>query len=547
MARYTFGLGKKALVDKIRSPLVYEYNLAENLALLSNDISVVRNFYMQEIGKYFQDSFMSVGNNNKFLAQNIPGQAFSYFGIIPMIVQSKVNLVASNGFKIDSDDKEVDEVLNAEKEDANLDDLFIQGVYWESGIGDFAYRVSYQPNISDNPIIDIIEPHHLEIEYSRGTVKAFIIKEVSDEDASFELCEIHEKNKAGRVCIKYRYRIKGEWVKFDDYQQIAFCETKFGFKQTPADVELPFDDFLVVFKKNTNNNQLYKGERGVPDIQGLASIEDALTEAVSDLIDAIRKGGIREYIDERMLPQTVDGQLQAHNPFNKTVITTRSQSTPGQSSKLVEIVQGNIDYRSYVETIQTLVSLAINKAGLAPTTLGLTGLESINSSAESQDAREKTSLRTREICINSWRLTLKDILNKYLQVKDYIQGYEIMDYSELINITFDDYISPSIENITEVLARQVQAGIKSQYKAIEELNDGASDEQIEKEFAQILTEKGVDVELAKEVDELSGQENISLESSNSIKNANLVNSDTEKAKFEGSGSEQLLESTKLTE
>lgn len=139
------------------------------------------------------------------------------------------------------------------------------------------------------------------------------------------------------------------------------------------------------------------------------------------------------------------------------------------------------------------MSVAINKAGLAPTTLGLTGLESINSSAESQDAREKTSLRTRELCLKSWEKTLKELFNRYLQVLDIINERDPLDYSSLINIQFNEYTSPSVENVTDLLATQVSAGLKSRQSAIKELNDGMSDEQVEGEFMQIMAEQGAPV------------------------------------------------------
>jgi hypothetical protein len=160
---------------------------------------------------------------------------------------------------------------------------------------------------------------------------------------------------------------------------------------------------------------------------------------------------------------------------------------------MVEVVQGAINWEAHIKPIQTLMSVAINKAGLAPTTLGLTGLESINSSAESQDAREKTSIRTRELCLKGWEKTLKDLFNRYLQVLDIINDREPLDYSDLINIQFNEYTNPSVENITDILATQVSAGLKSRQSAIKELNDGISDEEADNEFMQIMAEQGAPV------------------------------------------------------
>lgn len=489
MARYNFNLKNKELIDDMRSPFVYEYNLAQNLALLSDDVSVIRRFYEVQIPKYFRDTWLAQEAANKFLAQYIPGQAFAYFGIIPMIVKAKINLVASNGFVCESNDEEIDKVLNEVIEESELLQKFCDGVYWESGIGDVAFRISYCPDVCDKPIIDIIEPQHLEVNYKRGKIKSFVVKEVSQEDPSYELREIHYKDESGYVNIEYRFAVDGKYVPPNDEARIEECKTKFPPDINLKSLRLPLKDFLIIFKKNDNANQLYKGERGVPDIQGLASIEDALTESISDLIDAIRKGGVKEFVSDELIPQDENGNDMRLNHFNKTIITTKGSSTPGDSSALWNVVQGNINWEAYTRTIQNLMSVAINKAGLSPTTLGLTGLESINSSAESQDAREKPSMRTREIALNGWRKTLKELLNRYLQVCDYIDGEEINDYSDLINITFNEYSNPTVENVTDLLIKQVTNNLKSPLTAIKELNKGMSDEEAEEELLQILAAK----------------------------------------------------------
>lgn len=512
MARYNFNLKYKELIDDMRSPAVYEYNMAQNLALISNDPSVIRRFYEVQIPRYFKDTWLTEEAANKFLAQAIPGQAFAYFGIIPMIVKAKINLVASNGFVCKSVDEEIDKILNGVIDESELLQKFCDGVYWESGIGDVAFRVSYCPDVCDKPIIDIIEPQHLEVNYKRGKIKSFVVKEVSQDDPSYELREIHYKDEEGFVNIAYRFAIDGKYVPPNDNARIQECRAMFPADINTQSLKLPLKDFLIIFKKNDNANQLYKGERGVPDIQGLASIEDALTESISDLIDAIRKGGVKEFVSDELIPQDENGNDMRLNHFNKTIITTKGSSTPGDSSALWNIVQGKIDWKAYTETIQNLMSVAINKAGLSPTTLGLTGLESINSSADSQDAREKPSMRTREISLNGWRKTLKDLLNRYLQVRDYIDGEEINDYSGLINISFNEYSNPTVENVTDLLVKQVSNGLKSPLTAIKELNKGMSDKDAEEELMQILASQSVPTieDGGEETQRVGGSDNIGV-------------------------------------
>lgn len=501
MARYSFDLKRKEIIDNMRAPHVYDFNMACNLALLSNDVSVIRRFFQIGVAQYFKDQYLTMEVSNMFMGHYEPGQAFTYFGLIPMIVQGKVNLIASNGFNCKSNDKRIDEAINKVKEMAQLERKFVEGAYWESGIGDFAYRLSYCPELCPYPIVDVIEPQHLEVNWSRGIIKSFVIKEVSPIDPSYELCEIHFKNPQGYACIDYRFRKDGKPIAPNDESAVAEARKQFANDLNLTPKVFPIKDFLIVYKQNDTNNQLYKGERGVPDIQGLLSIEDSLCELASDLTDAIRKGSLKEYVSEELIPQDENGRALQYDPFRKRIITTRGSSTPGDSRKLIDVVQAQVNHEAYLRPMQMLMSIAINKAGLAPTTLGLTGFESINSSAESQDAREKTSLRKREICLNSWNKTLKELINKWLQLYDYTQGLDIIDYTDLINIQFNEYTNPSLENITDVLTRQVAGGIKSQQTAIQDLNDGWSKEQAEDEFLRIQAERRQAITVNKNIEE----------------------------------------------
>ena len=271
-------------------PRIYEFNLARNMALLSNDPTVIRYFYQVEALKYMNDTMLGIEFKDKFMAQTLDGQAFAYFGLCPMIVQGKVNLIASNGFVCESDDKQIDKVLNKCKDEAKLQELFCRGAYLESGLGDFLYRLSYNPSVSDKPLIDIVEPQNFEVNYRNGRVLSYVLKRTSEDDENYELREIYYRAEDGGIYLTYRFYYDGKYVAPNDESLMKQCRRMFKTKVDIKDVRLPFDDFPIVFKKNDNNNTLYRGERGVPDFQGLDTIEDALTETISDLIDAIRKG-----------------------------------------------------------------------------------------------------------------------------------------------------------------------------------------------------------------------------------------------------------------
>ena len=486
---YVFDFKNKEVLNNIRSPHVWQFNLAMNMALLSNDANVIKQFFRNDAATILDKSYLPVDLNNMFLGKNIRGQAFTYFGICPMIVNGVQNLVASSGFCCESNDKEIDNKLNKCIEKNSLQSLFSQGVYYESGLGDFLYRISYCPEISNRPIIEIIEPQYIQVKYKRGKPVSFLIKEVSDIEPGLECHEIYSKNNNGLVVIDHFLFKDKEYISKsnnpDYYEQCL--KTLHLTAEDMKQVILPLKEFPIIYKQNHVQNIVYKGQRGVPDIQGLYNIEDSLSESISDFMDAIRKGGIKEFVDDSLLESDEEGNIKNYDPFNKTIIKTKGNSLSNKN--LVEVVQADIKWQAYIESCKYLISTALNKAGISPTTIGITGLESINSSQESQDAREKPSLRKREESLKTWKTTLEDLLNRYLQMCDYIDGEEIGDYSSLIHIKFNKYVNPTQDSIISLIGQKIEMGLASRKDGIKELDPTLSDEQAEKKLFEVVQEE----------------------------------------------------------
>lgn len=486
---YKFDFKNKNVLGNVRSPKIWQFNLAMNMALLSNDSKVIRNFWRVDSRQFISDTWMAAELQDKFLGKYIPGQAFTYFGLCPMIVNGVQNLIASSGFVCESSDKEVDKILNQCIAKNKLQEQFASGVYYESGMGDFAYRISYCPKLSDRPIIDIIEPQHIELIYKRKILQTIIIKEVSDNEQDLELHEVYSKNADGFVVVEH-FIYKGDRYiyKKDSYETYEQYLKILGITQGDMKpVILPLKEFPIIYKQNHINNLIYKGQRGVPDIMGLDTIEDALSESISDLTDAIRKGGVKEFVDDSLLQQDEDGNTLGYDPFNKTIIKTKGSSLENKS--LVTVVHGEINWQAYIESAKYLISSALNKVGISPTTIGITGLESINSSQESQDAREKPSLRKRKESLKSWNKTLTDLLNRYLQMRDYIDDEEVEDYEPFIHIKFNEYVNPTQESIVDLLEKKLNLGIITHKDAIKEIDATLTDDEADQKLMDIVLEQ----------------------------------------------------------
>lgn len=472
-----FDLQKREYIDKMHGLDVYRFNLALHHALLSNDSAVVRRFYQQDaVAIGCRDIWKWQEIERTFFHNARINNAFVYAGLTPWIVESIVRLVASSGFQINTVLNEDGEFAQAKKrdmdayikqvveEDIELQDKFERGVYLESGLGDLLFRISYDKDLLDKPIIDIIEPQYFEVKTKRGKIQEIKIKESSEEIAigkgqskqTIQINEIYSK-KDGKVNIDYKFYTNGREITKRNLELYEACRKHWNIEKTH--VELPFKDFPLEYKKNNKKSELYNQERGVPDIQGIATIEDALSESISNLVDTIRKSAPKTFVDEALLPSDIQGKTESYSAFDHEYLLLNGQSN--DPSKLLTTLQAKIDYQSHVETAKYLISLAINKAGLSPTTLGVTGLESINSAAESQDAREKPSLRLREEKLKGWSITLTNILDKYFQYLAYVNGDPIESYKDMFNITFNDYINPSTESVVDVIARAVTGQVYS--------------------------------------------------------------------------------------
>lgn len=475
-----FDLEKRNIWDRDHANDIFRFNLSLHHVLLSGDSAIIRRFYQEGAGSLgCTDIYKYYEIERSFLYNARYKNAFVYAGLIPWIVESIVRLVASSGFEINSvlqNDgggqfstalkEDLENYINEVVKDIKLQELFERGVYLESGLGDFAYRISIDKSISDKPIIDVIEPQFLELEYKRGHINKIIIKESADDIVlgsgvyknTVIIHEIYNKDTVGNVVVNYKFFVKGkEITEENNFALYQACKKYWNLDETI--ISLPFKEFPIIYKKNNKRSELYKQERGVPDIQGLETIEDALSECLSNLVDTIRKSAPKTFVDESLLPTDITGDTLEYNDFDHTYLLLKNSGL--DPTKMLVTIQATIDYQSHIETAKSLISHAINKAGLSPTTLGVTGLESINSAAESQDAREKPSLRTRKEKLKEWKEILIDLLNKYFQYLAYVNGEEIGDYKHLFNISFNEYINPSTENVVSVISQAVAGRVYS--------------------------------------------------------------------------------------
>ena len=473
MKNYGFNLKYQDLLYDIESKEKFEINLYKNKVFLTGNAAVVEKFYKEDYN-HFEDKYEKSSRTNTFWYNVKPKNARVFFGITKMINDAYVKLVTNGGQTISvmKDGKENEEDTKRLKDILEVNQ-FINGKWgmsesFQSGLGYAPIKISVDEDILDEPIIEIAQPEYYEAVVRRGFVVGHIFKkQYKIGKITYEVQEVYTKDK-GKVLIKYRlYRVTDQPILVDitkldkntfEALGLEYLKNSDGTIETENTLFGEMKDIPVVLKNNTAYNSWFpKAPYGEADTQGLDTIEDALSELLSDMVEEIRKGRIKVLISEQLVPKDADGKSLGFDDFQLDYEIIKEDEKGAKN--LIQVVQGEINSDKYLAGIATLIMYACNKAGLHPLTLGLTGVESIAASQESQTEREKTSLRSRETKLDSWRRDLKRLYKMVLQTDDIIKDQTIGEYD--ISIDFGDFTNPSKENIINMLNTAVTGGLLS--------------------------------------------------------------------------------------
>lgn len=495
--RYGFNLKYDEYLKDIESNEVYQYNLIKNKALITGDGNVVRYFYRKiapsvTTGRLADYIMQDV--KQSFLYQHTIENAFVFYGITKMINRGIVRLITSGGVTIKGKYEErIKKLFDSNK----FEKIWHESVKEESGVGDVILRVANDNTVADHPIIEVIEAENYELVIKRGFIVGYIIKVRKEVEKDFyEMHEVYGKDADGRVHIEYIvYDPHNNKVDLrDGTDRSNKIIVAFGLDKLKLEIDtfpiqyVDVNHIPIIYKSNTETN---KGKRGIADTDGMETLESALSEVLSDMVDEIRKAGLKILIDQRIQPIDETGKPIPFNHFNKDIILTKSEGQ--DADKLIQTAQGLVRSDKYIESSKYLIAIACNKAGIHPLTVGITGVESIVASAESQQEREgKTSLRKREEKLIEWKQTIKELCIRLLEMDDLLNGLSNDAYThDDFEISFGKYTNPNPESIVAITQQRINAGIESMKEAIKRDNPDTSPEQIDTIYAQVKVEKGI--------------------------------------------------------
>lgn len=504
MGNYGFNLKHQKLLNDMESKEKFQLNLYKNKVFLTGSASVVEKFYKEDHNA-FEDKYEKSARTNTFWYNVKHKNARVFFGITKMINDAYVRLITSGGqtpvVNINGEENKeaTKRLLEILEFNSFIESKWGLSESFQSGLGYAPIKISVDEDIAKMPLIEIAQPEYYEAIVKRGFIVGHMFKKrMAHNNINYELREIYKKENV-EVVIKYElYNMGGnepQLVDISKLDEATFTGLGLDFLLVEKKVETTnmvfskMEDIPVVLKNNTPYNSWFpKSAYGEADTQGLDLMEDALSELLSDMVEEIRKGRIKVMISEQLIPKNADNQSLGFDDFQLDYEIIKADEA--NAKNLIQIVQGDINSEKYLKGIATLIMYACNKAHLHPITLGLTGVESIAASQESQAEREKTSLRSREMKLNSWRRELKRLYKMVLQADDIINDKEIGDYD--ISIDFGDFTNPSRENVINLLNTAITSGLLNIKDAQDMYFDDDKDkDQKELSYVRTLVERGI--------------------------------------------------------
>ena len=418
-----------------------------------NDLEL-KQLYEKDL-KAFRIANVTSDELNYFWAQPTTGLNVRkvHSGLPQLISEKFVDLIISNGYDItlykDVDFSERDED-NEERlfnilDDNSFDLLLQEGIETESWAGGVAFKLSFDKSQFKYPILECIQPEEYEPTIKAGRIVEDIFITYYNRNGSlYKLKEKYGVNDIGGY-IKYSLEKRSGEV---------WYETKLSDIEETKDLkDISFRGIFEkfsIYKPNKLPNSEFRSSRlGESDYSGSHGLFDALDEVISTMIQEFRDGKIKNFWPSNLLPvDPVTKTTYMPPALKKDFITYQSGIGEKQQAEEPKMVQGDIHSEKYIETYKKLIEAILNNAGLSPQTVGVTGLESTSASEESQELREKTSIRTRQRKIALWIKTLNKLFELMLILDDYMNDSKIGEY--IVNVNFSDYKIQTIKDKTNI-------------------------------------------------------------------------------------------------
>lgn len=470
---------------KIRNGLDFDANAIINKIWYNGESNELTQLYSYTKSIRPDDKYKfwaSVGTSGLELQKRHTGIAGTIVDTLESVVMTDFN-----GFSFDSESKVNEEFWNAIAEENGFEEMIKEAVKDMLIIGDGAFKISIDPQISQNPIVEFWAGDKIDVRLRRNRLDEIVFKSLYKQDhKDYELHEIY-----GRGYIKYELYNDGVEYPLDTIDALKDLVTVTfdgGVLDENDKVVKRGGHMLAVLMKFGSSGR-WKG-RGQSIYHRKIDNFDALDEAYSQWMDALRKGRTKEYIPECLIPRDPNtGQLRKPNAFDNAFVATSTDMSEGAQNRIVTETP-TIQHDAYLSTYITALDLCLQGI-ISPSTLGIDTKKLDN--AEAQREKEKTTLYTRNKIIDVLSVALPELVNATLACKMTMESKPIEDIE--VSLNFGEYANPSFESQIETVGKGRTQGILSIEASVEELYGDSKEESWKKDEVKRLKEEAGIVEV----------------------------------------------------
>lgn len=396
-------------------------------------------------------------------------------GLPGLMVDIITSIIMSDLIGIDVNEPDaLDDTWKSIADDNKFNDLLEQAISDTLVEGDGAWKISFDKNVSDYPIIEFYPASRVKFEKQRGRYKKIIFTTRYYVEAVHKAYYLEEHYSKGMI----------------EYQLFDELGNEVPLSCVPELKDLKTitweDDFVMAVPMMFYKSAKFKW-RGRSIFDRKADSFDAFDEAISQWQDALRLGRVKTYIPETMIPRDPStGETIPPNAFDNQYIATKGSLSEDSNDKIT-VDAPTINYEGLLQTYCTTLDNCLQGI-LSPSTLGI-DIKKLDN-AEAQREKEKVTLYTRNKIIDVLDKTIPELVKNVLAV--YAALYDMSKERVEAAITFGEYANPSFEAQVETLGKASSSGLMSTETQVDELwGDTKDEEWKEKEVARIKAEKGL--------------------------------------------------------
>ena len=439
--------------------------MLENAVWYSGIEQDLLHFYTKEAPKFYRKGQQSE-SMNYFWSKATTKFRKIHSGFPQLICEKMVDLLIGNGYDITvegEDEEELQDYLDEILQDNHFKELILsKSIETESWSGGVPWKISWNPTLSDYPIIEAWQPEN----YTNVTISGRVVQDIfyiyyEKNNVTYRLSEIYGVDNIGAY-IDYKLEQLVYDTKAQDAEPRWVSVNVSELDETKDLKRISFAGYykrLSMYKANKlPNSEFRQSNIGESDYAGSYGAFDAVDEIISTWIQEFRDGKLYRYFPKELMLRDSSGNLNTPSDFENEHTLYDDSPSENVDKQKIQYAQGDLRVDKHIESYKIWVTQILNNAGLSPLTVGVTGLESIDASAQSQQEREKVSIRTRNKKIELWTEFLTDILKValelYLMTKDMKQNednsYDVIKLPEFdIKVNFNDYIIKSKADRTE--------------------------------------------------------------------------------------------------